>query len=114
MAYNPKTRAWKADPADIAERAKPWSVSAGHGKVYYCDTLEEAKRIGEKLSRQEAWKQKWNTLWADIDIYKTLSPGYSKRYMFMPVPVRGTGTHYNTILKAIRKDGLVPYQWRKV
>lgn len=104
---------WRADPADMAEREKPWSVSAGHGKTYYCDTLEEAKRIGENLARQNSWKNKWNCLWANVSIYKTLSPGYVKLYLFMPVPVRGTGTRYETILETMKKREMTPYQWRK-
>lgn len=107
---------WRADPltvAEIKERAKPWSVAAGHGQSFYCDTLSEAKEIGEKLARKNGWKNKWNSLWDAVRIYKALSPGYVKLFMYMPVPVRGSGVRYDEILKTMKSRGEPAFQWKE-
>jgi len=107
----------------VAGNPKAYSVGSAAGKQGYASTLAEAKVLGAKIAKQEAWKGKWKVLYLIIAIH-TLCKFPERRHTdlgfyrptgwVMFVPVRGTGKSATYIVDAIkRQKGVAPFRWVK-
>lgn len=100
-----------------AQNKKKYSVGGYSGSRFaYADTLAEAKKAGESISKKEAWRGKWNVAYIPVSIRKADSKPpywyYGKPILTMFVPVRGSGMTADNIVNEIkRREHTDPFKW---
>ena len=88
-----------------------YKVSADHGAVKDFKTLPEAKKYGEKLARQNAWKGRYNVGVRYVSITVQIAPGHGIEMWYIPYPVRGTGIKAEKLLELMKKHGEPAFKW---
>ena len=96
---------------------KKYTVTGIGTRFAKTDTLAEAKRAGMAIAKKEAYRGKWNLLYAAIGIDKQVEPGsifYKQTGWHLYVPVRGSGASADKIIAEIkRRHGVAPFVWTR-
>ena len=101
---------------NFREVHKKYTVGGGHHAAK-ADTLEEAKKAGEKIAKMEAYRGRWNYSVMSLEISVQRSLGsifYSPTGWKMYVPIAGTGRRFSVIEAEIKKrHGVDPMRWTR-
>ncbi len=92
-----------------------YSIGAATASHFgWAHTLPEAKRVGAKIAKLEAWRGKWNLLFISVVIHVGGPVYYKGTGWSMYVPVRGSGKSADYIVAEIkRRHGVAPFRWTK-
>ena len=92
-----------------------YSISASAASHYgWAHNLADAKKVGAKIAKLEAWRGKWNVMWITVHISVGGPSHYSSTGWSMHVPVRGSGKSADYIVAEIkRRHGVKPFVWTR-